>query len=156
MLPDLVAREVIDVGPTGLDEPHRALIEAIEIVRRVVIPVVPVNAEPANILLDRSGERLVLCLRIGIVHPEVTDAAILFSDPEIEVNSFGMADVQIPVRFGRKTRVHSTTAAVCTQIVGHDLTDEITACEVITVHHSSRYAAVSVIANARSTRLRHA
>ena len=48
VLADLVGRQVVDVGLAVADQAERVLVELLEVVRGVVEPVVPVEAEPAD------------------------------------------------------------------------------------------------------------
>ena len=53
--------------------------------------------------------------RVGVVHPQVADAAEFARDAEVEADRFGMADVEIAVRLRRETGVDPRVlSAVCT------------------------------------------
>ena len=43
---------------------------------------------------------------IRVVHAQIADAAELARDAEVQADAFGVADVQVAVRFRRKARVN--------------------------------------------------
>jgi len=53
----------------------------------------PVEAEPADVLLDRVDVLNVFFDRIGVVEAQVAAAAVLERHAEIEADGFGVADV---------------------------------------------------------------
>ena len=67
---DLLLREAVDVGLAGLDQLHREVVEALEVVRGEV-QAVPLEAEPAHVALDRLDVLHVLGGRVGVVEAEV-------------------------------------------------------------------------------------
>ena len=77
MLADLVGREVVDVGLAGPDQVDGPVVELLEVVRRVVEVLAPVEAEPADVGLDRVDVLLLLLLRVRVVEAEVAAAAEL-------------------------------------------------------------------------------
>jgi hypothetical protein len=80
-------------------------VHLLEVIRGVVHPLCPVEAEPPHVLLNRVDVFGVLLGGIGVVEPEIADAAKLLGDAEVEADRLRMADVQIAVRFGWETRV---------------------------------------------------
>src|SRR5262245_48590525 len=69
-LADVLGRLMIDVGLAGLDELHGKTVELLEIVRGVSQVPAPVEAEPADIALDRLDVLHVFLRRIRIVESE--------------------------------------------------------------------------------------
>ena len=61
----------------------------------------------------------------GIVEPEIALSAILGRDAEIETDGFGMSDVKIAVRLGRKTGVYPPAIAAGPQILVDNGANEI-------------------------------
>ena len=51
--------------------------------------------------------------------------AILFGDVKVEADRFGMADVQIAIRFGRKAGDNAAAVFTSAQVVLDDVADEI-------------------------------
>jgi hypothetical protein len=63
----------------------------------------PAVDQPMHVSHDRSNVFRFLLCGIGVVHADVANAAKLARNPKIETNRFRVADVQIAIRFGRKT-----------------------------------------------------
>jgi hypothetical protein len=53
VLPDLVGGEVVDVGFAGLDQVYGPVVELVEVVGGEVEMLAPVEAEPADVFLNR-------------------------------------------------------------------------------------------------------
>ena len=70
----------------------------------------PFETEPADVFLDRFDVLDVFLRGIGVIEAEVAQPAEFRRDAEVQADRLRVADVQVPVRFGRKPRVH--TAAV--------------------------------------------
>ena len=102
MRADLVGRERVDVGQPSPDQLLGALIELLEVVGGVVLAVAPVEAEPADVLLDGVDVLDVFLDRVGVVEAQVAAAAELGGDAEVEADGLGVADVQVAVGLGRK------------------------------------------------------
>ena len=79
-------------------------VELLVVVRRVVLAVVPGEAEPAHVLLDGVDVLDVLLDRVGVVEAQVAVAAMFGRDAEVEADGLGVADVEVAVGFGRKAR----------------------------------------------------
>src|SRR4051812_37548635 len=84
----------------------------------------PVEAEPADVLLDRVDVLLLLFDRVGVVEAQVTAAAEFPGDPEVERNRLWVADVEVSVRLGREAR-HDLRDPALAHVGGNDLADEI-------------------------------
>ncbi len=101
VLADLVGGEVVDVGLAGLDELESPLVELAEVVGGVA-EALPVEAEPADVLLDGIDVLLLFLLGIGVVEAQVGLAAELIGQAEIEADGLGVADVEVAVGLGWK------------------------------------------------------
>lgn len=66
----------------------------------------PVSDQPFHVLGDRVHVFDVFFRRVGVVHPKVADAAEFAGNAEIQANALGVPDVEITIRFGRKTRMN--------------------------------------------------
>ena len=99
---DLVLGLVVHIGLAGADQVLGPGIELLEIVRRVVEMVAPIEAEPVDVLLDGVDELLLFLGRIGVVEAQVALAAELLRDAEIQAYRLGVADMEIAVRLRRK------------------------------------------------------
>src|SRR5215203_3157052 len=124
VLADLVGGEVVDVGLAGLDQVDGPVVELMEVVRRVVEMLAPVEAEPADVLLDGVDVLLLFLDRVRVVEAQVAAPAELLGDPEVERDRLGMADVEVTVRLGREAR-HDRRDPAFTDVGGNDLADEI-------------------------------
>ena len=86
--------------------------------------VAPIEAEPVHVLLDGIDIFLLLLGRIGVVEAQVALTAEFLGDPEIEADRFGVADMEIAVRLGRKSRDDLRITPRC-EIGRDDVADEI-------------------------------
>ena len=62
---------------------------------------------------------------VGVVEPQVELAAVLLGEAEIQADALRVADVQIPIRLGRKPRVHAPARSSRREIGLDDLLDEV-------------------------------
>ena len=122
---NLVGGEAVHVGLAVANQLLGERVHLLEVVRGVEHPLGPVESEPAHVLLDRVDVLDVFLRRIGVVEAEVADPAEFLGDAEVETDRLGVADVQIPVGFGRETRVTRRPCRPALQIAGDDLTDEV-------------------------------
>ncbi len=107
VLADLVGRERVDIGEALVDQPLGELVELLVIVRRVVLAILPVEAQPPHVVLDRVDVLDVFLDRIGVVEAEIAASAELLGDAEVETDRLGVPDVQVAVGLGRKARDHT-------------------------------------------------
>ena len=119
------AGEIADVGLAGFDQLNGPIVELVEIIGGVEEPVVPIAAQPADVFDDGVDVLGFFLGRIGVVEAQIAFAAELRGESEIQVDGFGMADVQIAVRLRRKARVHAAAVFVGLQIVEDDVADEV-------------------------------
>ena len=99
----LLGRQLADVGKALLDEANGQLVSLFKIVGAVEHPVIPVKAKPVDVLLNSIHELRILLGGVGIVKPEVAQAAELFSRAEVDGQGLAVADVQIAVGLRGKT-----------------------------------------------------
>ena len=111
MLANLLGGEVIDVGLAGLDQLHGPLEELVEVVGGVA-ETIPLEAEPAHVLLDGVHVLLLFLLGIGVVEAQVGEAAELVGQTEVEADGLGVADVQVAVGLRRKARLDDGVAVL--------------------------------------------
>ena len=84
----------------------------------------PVEAEPADVFLNRVDVFLLFLDRVGVVEAQVAAAAELLGDPEAERDRLGVAEVEVSVRLGREAR-HNLRDSALAHVGGDDLADEI-------------------------------
>ena len=85
----------------------------------------PIEAEPADVLLDRLDVLDVLFRGVGVVEAQVAGAAELGGDAEIEADRLGVADVQVAVGLGREARGDTSGVLPRADVLSHDGPDEI-------------------------------
>ena len=102
VLAHLVRAQVADIGLALFNQLDRPQVELLEVIRGVVLAVLPVVAQPMDILFDRIDVFGVFLDRVGVVVAQVALAAKGFRQAEIDADRLGMADVQIAVGFGGK------------------------------------------------------
>ena len=101
-------------------------VELLEIVRRVVEVVAPVEAQPADVALDGVDIFLLLLGGIGVVEAEGAAAAELLGHAEIEADRLGMADMEVAVRLRGKPGDDAAMATLL-EVGLDDVADEIPA-----------------------------
>ena len=124
VLADLVGGEVVDVGVARLDQVDGPVVELVEVVGGVVEMLAPVEAEPADVLLDRVDVLLLLLGRVGVVEAQVAMAAELLRDAEVERDRLRVADVEVAVRLGREAG-HDLRDPALAHVGGDDVADEV-------------------------------
>ena len=108
---DLILAQVVHVGLSRIDELHGPFVKLVEVVGSVVKGL-PLKPQPSNVRLDGFDVLGFLFFRIGIVEAQVGVPAELGCQSEIQADGLGMADVQISIRFGRKTSLNPAVVFV--------------------------------------------
>src|SRR5450759_4031430 len=121
----VVGREVADVGLARADQRLAEVIELPEIIRRVEEPVLPVEPEPVDVLLDRIHVLNVLLERVRVVKSEVALSAVLARDAEVQADRLGVADVEVAVRLGGKARRDAPSVLSRAPVLVENVADEI-------------------------------
>ena len=73
---------------------------------------IPLKAEPLDVLQNRIDILRILLGGVGIVEAEIAFAAVFHSGGEIDADRLGMADVQIAVRLRGEARLHMVVDAI--------------------------------------------
>ncbi len=121
---DLLGVQAVNVGLAGPDQVNGELVEPIEVVRGVA-ELLPVEPQPAHILLDRLGILLLFPGGVGIVHAQVTAAGEFGGQAEIETDRFGVADMQIAVGLGGKAGQNPSAMFFGLDVFGDERTNKI-------------------------------
>ena len=116
---------VVDIGDTLADELLCPLVELLETVGRVLDPAVPLEAQPADVLLDGRDEVDMFRHRVGVVHAQVADSVEVFGHAEVETDGLGVADVQVAVGLRREPGDHPATVDPRRLVASHLLADEV-------------------------------
>ena len=124
-LRDLLGRQVADVGLAVLDELLGPLVELLEVVGGVEHAVLPVAAEPADVVADGIDVLLLLLGRGWCRRSEVELAAVLHGQAEVQADRLGVADVQVAVGLRREARVDAAAEPPGAVVLLDDLLDEV-------------------------------
>ena len=129
VLLELLRRELTDIGQSLFDEAHRQLIGLVKVVAAIEEAVAPVKAQPVDVLLDGLHVLHVLLGGVGIVHPQVADAAELLRRAKVDDQRFAVPDVQIAVGLRRKTGMdlHPGAPSAGGNVLRNKLMDKILA-----------------------------
>ncbi len=100
---NLIGVQAVDVRLATPDQVDGKVVQPLEVVRRVELGI-PREAEPLHVFLDGIDVLDVFLGRIRVVEAQIARTAAFLRDAEIEADRFGVADVKVPVRLGRKTR----------------------------------------------------
>ena len=125
VLADFLGAEAVDIRLAGHDEVDGVAVERLEVVRGVKRLIMPVEAQPADVLLDRLDVLDVLFRGVRVVEAQVAGAAELGRHAEIQANRLGVADVQVAVRLGGEPRGHTSGMLPRADVLSHDGPDEI-------------------------------
>ena len=102
----LLGRQFTDIGQALADQAHGALIHLLKIVRRIIKPVVPGEAQPADILLDGVHILRVFLAGVRVVHAQIAHASEFFRRAEVDAQRLAVADMQVSVGLRRETGVY--------------------------------------------------
>src|SRR3954468_3694788 len=102
----------IDVCEIRLNEVFGRAVHEVKVVAGLVEVAAafrhPVEAKPSHRVLDAGDILEVLLLRIRVIEPEVTSALIVPCQAEVQADALRVADVQVAVGLGRKSRANSS------------------------------------------------
>ncbi len=134
-LGDLLLGLVVHVGESPLDQVLGPLVELVEIVRRVAF-LLPLEAQPLDVLLDGVHVLDILLDGVGVVVAEVGLAAVLEGEPEVDAQGLGVSEVQVAVGLRREAGQDGRHLAGL-QVVLDDLLQEIEF--LLVLFHMSRW-----------------
>ena len=117
----------VDVSESLSDQHLGALVHPLEVVRREVEVFTPVEAQPADVVLDCSDELLALLGGVRVVEAEMAPAAELLGDTEVQADGLRMPDVHVSVRLRREPRDDLAAVLPAGEVLADDLPDEIRA-----------------------------
>ena len=137
VLPDLLRGQVADIGLARLDQVHGIVVHLLEVVRGVIEPVLPVEAQPADVRHDGLDVLHFLFAGVGVVEPEVADPAELLGHAEIEADRLGVADVQVAVGLRGKAGHDPAVVFAGLQVCGHDVANKVRRLSVNLGHSKS-------------------
>ena len=98
---DFFERLAVDVGEALVDQEAGPLVELLEVIGGEV-QFVPLEAKPADVVLDGFDVLGLFGGGVCVVEAEVAFAAELAGDAEVETDRLGVADVEVAVGLGGK------------------------------------------------------
>ncbi len=102
VLSELLGGQLADIGKSLPDKFYGVVVHLVKVIRGKEKPVIPVIAQPVDVLLNGVHVLHVLLGGVGIVHPQVADAAILFRRTKIDKDGLGVADMEISIGLRRE------------------------------------------------------
>ena len=122
--PHLFRSLLIHIGLAFADQVTCPIEQLLEVVGGVVEVLPPIETQPADVLLDRIREVLLLLGRIGIVETQMAGAPELLGHPEIQADGLGVTHMQITVGLRREAG-HDGGMLPGGEVLTDDRTDEI-------------------------------
>ena len=113
VFPDLICRQIADIGFAVLDQFDSGFIHFPEIIRSEIQPVFEISTQPFHICLDRFHEFHIFLGRIRIIKTQVECAIIFLCKSVVQQDRFGVSDMKVPVRFRREPGLHMVINAFC-------------------------------------------
>ena len=123
---DFILVKITDICLAVFDEFYRKFVTFVEIIAAVA-ELIPIEAQPTDILFDCINKFDILLGRIGIVIAKIAFAAEAFGCCKIYPKSLCVADMKITVRLGREARFNNGAAL---HILKNELLDEIAGFKV--------------------------
>ena len=121
---DFLLGQEAHVGLAQLDQPDGVGVHPREVVGRLVVVLAPVEAEPADVLLDRVDVFHLFLGGVGVVHAQVAAALEFQGEAEVEADRLGVADVEVAV--GLRGEARGNRGVLAGGEVGvDDLLDEV-------------------------------
>ena len=122
-LGDLLLGLVVDIGEAALDQLLGPLVELVEVVGGIAF-LLPLEAQPLDVLLDGVHILDILLDGVGVVVAEVGLAAVLGRQAEVDAEGLGVAQVQVAVGLRREPGQDGRHLAAL-EVVLDDLFQEI-------------------------------
>ena len=133
---ELLRGKLADIGEAFPDQAHRLAVILLKVVRAVEEAVAPVEAQPVDVPLDGVHELHILLGGVGVVHPEVAEAAELLRRAEVDGQGLAVADVQVAVGLRREAGVdgHALELSAGGDILRDKRVDEVAALAALGLH----------------------
>ena len=125
-LADLLGGLVVHVRLALADQLDGVLVHRVEVVRRPELAG-PLEAEPADVFLDRADVFLFFLGGVGVVVAEVAGAVVFLGDAEVQADALGVADVQVAVGLRREARGDAAAPLAGAVVLFDDPADEVQA-----------------------------
>ena len=121
---DLFGGAVVHVGQALFDQLHGKFVELRKVIRGEVL-LVPLVAQPADVIFDAIHKFGVLRGRVRIVEAQIRFAVVLLRQFEVDRDRLAVPDVQIAIRLGREARMHTAVVLAGGHVFFDDLFDEV-------------------------------
>src|SRR5690606_4557880 len=107
------------------DESDGVGVELLEVVGREVLALAPVEAKPADVLLDGLDVLRVLGFGVRVVEAEVAPAVgVQRGEAEVQADRLRVTDVEVAVGLGREARHQRARERTLGEVTLDDLVDE--------------------------------
>ena len=103
---NLIRGQFVHIGQAFINEFQGAFVDIIKIIRSVIY-MIPMESEPADIFQNGIHILGVFFGGVGVVQAQVAASVVTLGDRKVNADGLGVANVQIPVRFRRKTGLYS-------------------------------------------------
>ena len=133
----LLRRQLTDVGQPLPDQLHSVVVHLFEVVRRIVEPILPVIAQPLDVLLDGVHVLHIFLGGVGVIHAQVAQAVILLGGAEVYKDGLGVTDVEIAVGFRRESSMHLQTGvgAVFRDVLVDEVMNKVLCHDDVVISH---------------------
>ena len=122
---DLVGAQVVHVGFAVADKLLGPVVELLEVVAGVKEAAVPLRPQPGGVFHDGVNVLLLLLLRVGVVEAQVEQAVVVLGQAVVEVDGFGVADVEVAIRLRREAGVDLPGVLAAGVVLVNDRPNEI-------------------------------
>ena len=93
IFPDLFLARAVHISEARLDQLDGVFVEALEVIRREVKVIAPVEPEPTYVLLYRADVEFVFRFRVCVVEAKMSDTTMFGGGAEAEADRLRVADV---------------------------------------------------------------
>jgi len=116
---------IVDVGEPFGDQIFGPGVELFEVITRIQSSPVTFETQPLQVAFDRNDEISTFLFGVGVVEPQIARAAEITGDAEVQTDRLGVTNMEIPIRFGRKTRLYPVAVGPLFVIAANELPNEI-------------------------------
>jgi hypothetical protein len=121
----LFEAQVADEGLAVTNELDRPVMQLPEVIRCVKESLAPVEAEPADVFLDRFRILGLFSNRVGVVESQVAKSPEFLGYPKVQTDTLGMAQVEVSVRFGGESSMYPSIVLSALLVLLHPGADEV-------------------------------
>ncbi len=104
---------------------HSVFVEGLEVVRREIEVLAPVESQPLYVPLNGLGVLHVLGGRVGVIEAQVTAPVKVRRHGEVEADGLGVSNMQVAVGLGRETGHHTPIVLADLPILPNDVANKV-------------------------------